>query len=103
MSVNSQEDGVRSITSSLEDDGKSAVACINFLLISAARHSTEGSVFNEELQQLGLPKDHAASMCSVLSNYSAQIRKKLMDLSLKSIPLLYKHSMQSAYSCLVFS
>ncbi|XP_055856761.1 COMM domain-containing protein 4 [Episyrphus balteatus] len=78
-----EESGVRSITSTLEDDGKSAVACINYLLISAARHSTDGTVFNEELQQLGLPKDHAAVMCRVLSDYSAPIRKKLMGLSLK--------------------
>uniref|UniRef100_A0A1A9VHP2 COMM domain-containing protein n=1 Tax=Glossina austeni TaxID=7395 RepID=A0A1A9VHP2_GLOAU len=70
---------VKSLTSPILNDGKSAIACIHLLLNNAARHSVTESVFNEEIQQLGLPKQHAEAMCRVLSNHATVIRQRLID------------------------
>lgn len=85
LSVSFQEDKVRAIfgiTKGTMDSPKAAFACIRFLLVSAARFSTESSVFGTELQQLGLPKDHTTVMCRVLEEYVGQIRTKLWQSSL---------------------
>uniref|UniRef100_A0A1Q3FXX7 COMM domain-containing protein n=2 Tax=Culex tarsalis TaxID=7177 RepID=A0A1Q3FXX7_CULTA len=79
------EDKVRAIfgiSKGTMDTPKAAFACIRFLLVSAARFSTESSVFGTELQQLGLPKDHTTVMCRVLEEYVGQIRTKLRESSL---------------------
>uniref|UniRef100_A0A1A9W8F2 COMM domain-containing protein n=1 Tax=Glossina brevipalpis TaxID=37001 RepID=A0A1A9W8F2_9MUSC len=70
---------IKSLTAPILNDGKSAIACIHLLLNNAARHSVTESVFNEEIQQLGLPKQHAEAMCRVLSNYATAIRQRLID------------------------
>lgn len=79
-----EEDKIKSITTTVKDDGKSIVSCIHYLLVSATQHNVHISVFNEELQQLGLPKHHAEQMCEVLSEFSVKIREKLQSMSLKS-------------------
>ena len=61
---------------------KSAISCIRFLLVSAARHNTDNLVFSTELQQLGLPKEHALEMANVLELHSRGLRDKLADNSL---------------------
>ncbi|XP_019553133.2 COMM domain-containing protein 4 [Aedes albopictus] len=79
------EDNVRAIfgiSKGSMDTPKAAFACIRFLLVSAARFNTEGSVFGTELQQLGLPKDHTTVMCQVLEDYVSQIRSQLRQSSL---------------------
>ncbi|XP_019845711.2 COMM domain-containing protein 4 isoform X2 [Bactrocera dorsalis] len=74
-----EENAIKAITADLSNDGKSAVACIHFLLINASRHAVSEAVFSEEIQQLGLPKEHAASMCRVLATNVTQIRQRLQD------------------------
>uniref|UniRef100_A0A8C0WT07 COMM domain-containing protein 4 n=1 Tax=Castor canadensis TaxID=51338 RepID=A0A8C0WT07_CASCN len=44
-------------------DVKATVAVLSFILSSAAKHSVDGESLSSELQQLGLPKEHAASLC----------------------------------------
>ena len=61
------------------------MACIHFLLNNAARHNASDLVFNEEIQQLGFPKEHAEAMCSVLSVHASAIRQRLIDRAFKSI------------------
>lgn len=56
---------------------KSSVACLRFLLISASTHNVDGSTFDKELQQLGLPKEHSAAICKVFSQFAERIRKAL--------------------------
>ncbi|XP_017039524.1 COMM domain-containing protein 4 isoform X2 [Drosophila ficusphila] len=53
------------------------------MLINAARYSCTESIFGEEIQQLGLPKDHSAAMCRVLQSHSAAIRQNLIDNAFK--------------------
>ncbi|XP_053954306.1 COMM domain-containing protein 4 [Anastrepha ludens] len=74
-----EESVVKSLTADISTDGKSAVACIHFLLINASRHAISESVFSEEIQQLGLPKEHAASMCRVLATNVTAIRQRLRE------------------------
>lgn len=54
------------------------------MLTNASRYSCSESSFGEEIQQLGLPKDHAAAMCRVLQTHAAGIRQKLIDKSFRS-------------------
>lgn len=54
------------------------------MLTNAARYSCSEANFGEEIQQLGLPKDHAAAMCRVLQTHAAAIRQKLIDKSFRS-------------------
>ncbi|XP_058059153.1 COMM domain-containing protein 4 [Anopheles bellator] len=65
------------------DAPKGAIACLRFLLTSAARYDTNVGVFGTELQQLGLPKEHAATMCRLLAQYVQKIRSILRDNSLR--------------------
>ncbi|XP_077795971.1 uncharacterized protein LOC114679448 isoform X4 [Macaca mulatta] len=44
-------------------DVKATVAVLSFVLSSVAKHSVDGRCFSSELQQLGLPKEHVASLC----------------------------------------
>ncbi|XP_002047879.3 COMM domain-containing protein 4 isoform X2 [Drosophila virilis] len=74
-----EEAVVRSLTSSVTNDGKTAVACVHYMLTNAARYSCSETIFGEEIQQLGLPKDHAAAMCRVLQAHATVIRQKLID------------------------
>lgn len=93
-----QEDEVKALTSSVSADGKTAVACIHFLLNNAARHNASELVFNEEIQQLGLPKEHAAAMCSVLTEHATAIRQRLIDKSFKSKLLIVVPCFNKKYS-----
>ncbi|XP_059216568.1 COMM domain-containing protein 4 isoform X2 [Stomoxys calcitrans] len=77
------DDEVKSLTSTVSSDGKTAIASIHFLLNNAARHNASELVFNEEIQQLGLPKEHAAAMCTVLTEHAKAIRQRLIDKSFK--------------------
>ncbi|XP_068154943.1 COMM domain-containing protein 4 [Drosophila tropicalis] len=78
-----EESKIKSLTSSLTNEGKTAVACIHFLLTNAARYNCTENIFGEEIQQLGLPKDHAGAMCQVLKEHSSAIRQQLIKKSFK--------------------
>lgn len=60
------------------DVPKAAVACLKFLLINAVRFDTDSATFNEELQQLGLPKEHANAICKVQDEFGGKIREQLV-------------------------
>ncbi|XP_062133317.1 COMM domain-containing protein 4 isoform X1 [Drosophila sulfurigaster albostrigata] len=74
-----EESAIRTLTSGVTDDGKTAVACVHYMLTNAARYGCSEKIFNVEIQQLGLPKDHAAAMCRVLHTHADAIRQKLID------------------------
>lgn len=61
---------------------KSAIACIRFLLVNAARFETNESTFSTELQQLGLPAEHSAAICRVFKEQSDNIQEYLTKHSL---------------------
>ncbi|XP_037939768.1 COMM domain-containing protein 4 isoform X2 [Teleopsis dalmanni] len=80
---NLDEDDIKICIGTDSYEGKSAIACVHFLLVNAARHNVAESVFNEEIQQLGLPKDHAAAVSRVLTANATSIRQKLVDKAFK--------------------
>lgn len=64
------------------DPMKSAFACLRFLVVNATRYGTDSATFNEEMQQLGLPKEHSAAVCRVRDEYLADITELLRRNSL---------------------
>lgn len=76
------------VVADAENDGgaadpmKSAFACLRFLLVNATRYGADEAVFNEELQQLGLPKEHSAAICRVRGEYLTDIAAMLAKSSL---------------------
>lgn len=64
------------------DVPKAAIACLKYLLVNAVRHSADSGTFNEELQQLGLPKEHAAAICKVFDEYGVRLKDELISQSL---------------------
>lgn len=61
---------------------KSAISCIRFLLVNAARFQTNETTFSTELQQLGLPTEHSAAICRVFKEQSEKIQDHLTKNSL---------------------
>ncbi|XP_059621259.1 COMM domain-containing protein 4 [Phlebotomus argentipes] len=53
---------------------RSAFACLRYILTSAVRHNTPPAVFEAELQQLGLPKEHSAGICRTLGEFSDRLQ-----------------------------
>ncbi|KAK3096181.1 hypothetical protein FSP39_024124 [Pinctada imbricata] len=66
-------------------DVKASVAALSFVLSSAAKYAVDGETLANELQQLGLPKEHSTSLCKTYSDglekLQAQFKKKSLRLS----------------------
>eukprot|EP00093_Oithona_nana_P011474 11474.XXX_482970_482521_1 [CDS] Oithona nana genome sequencing. len=45
------------------NDVKAAIAALNFILATSAKYETPSDVLENELYQLGLPKEHANALC----------------------------------------
>lgn len=67
------------------DPMKSAFACLRFLLVNATRYGADAATFNEELQQLGLPREHSAAICRVRDEFLPEITALLTEKSLTGI------------------
>ncbi|XP_011839123.1 PREDICTED: uncharacterized protein LOC105542271 [Mandrillus leucophaeus] len=65
-------------------DVKATVAVLSFILPSVAKHSVDGGSLSSELQQLGLPKEHAASLCHCYEEKQSPLQKHLRVCSLRS-------------------
>ncbi|XP_032127852.1 COMM domain-containing protein 4 isoform X2 [Sapajus apella] len=65
-------------------DVKATVAVLSFILSSAAKHSVDGESLSSELQQLGLPKEHAASLCRCYEEKQIPLQKHLRVCSLRT-------------------
>ncbi|XP_011755358.2 COMM domain-containing protein 4 isoform X4 [Macaca nemestrina] len=65
-------------------DVKATVAVLSFILSSAAKHSVDGESLSSELQQLGLPKEHAASLCRCYEEKQSPLQKHLRVCSLRT-------------------
>jgi len=60
-------------------DAQSLVASIQFILSSASRFFTSEEHLRAELQQVGLPKEHAAALAKVHLDSTRSIREKLLS------------------------
>lgn len=66
-------------------DIKAAVAAMHFILAQATRHGVEHSVLNQELQQLGLPKENSDGISRPFRNNRALLQRRFRD-ELVSLP-----------------
>nr|CAG4638832.1 EOG090X0HLW [Cyclestheria hislopi] len=66
-----------------QDDVKSLLATVKFILCSASRFRTSEEHLCAELQQLGLPREHASAIAKVYQDTCTAIRSKLKSDALK--------------------
>uniref|UniRef100_A0A3P9NXL7 COMM domain containing 4 n=1 Tax=Poecilia reticulata TaxID=8081 RepID=A0A3P9NXL7_POERE len=64
-------------------DIKATVAVLSFILSSAAKHDVDSESLSSELQQLGLPKEHATGLCKSYEDKHCALQDKLRDTSLR--------------------
>ncbi|XP_043933115.1 COMM domain-containing protein 4 [Protopterus annectens] len=64
-------------------DVKASIAVLSFILSSAAKHNVDGESLSSELQQLGLPKEHATGLCKSYEDKQTALQEKLKDCSLR--------------------
>ncbi len=74
-------------------EGKGVVAALHFILTSSARYEVAEDVLAGELQQLGLPKEHAEALVAAVRDGRAALVSHFSDASLR-LPSL--HSLQWA-------
>lgn len=66
-----------------EDGSQAAVAAVRWVLISATGAAVTPAVLDSELQQLGLPKEHAAALTRVYGDHLPRLAHHLHQTSLK--------------------
>ena len=64
-------------------DIKAAVAATDFIFTSAAKYYVDSDTLSNELQQLGLPKELATSLCRVYGDKLEILRNALKDKSMR--------------------
>lgn len=64
-------------------DVKATVAVLSFILSSAAKHSVDSDSLSSELQQLGLPREHATSLCRCYEEKQSPLQEHLRACSLR--------------------
>ncbi|XP_063221680.1 COMM domain-containing protein 4 [Bacillus rossius redtenbacheri] len=64
-------------------DMKAVVAAVAFVLSSSARHGVDGDELGSELQQLGLPREHATGAVRVHGDHVGRITERLRAGSLR--------------------
>lgn len=67
-----------------ESDVRSLLASIQFVLTSASRFATGEDHLRAELQQVGLPREHAAALAKIHNDNTESIRRRLIHDSLMS-------------------
>ena len=64
------------------------MAALRFILSSGAKHDVDAESLSSELQQLGLPKEHATSLCKAYADSVAPVRQALHEKSLRRMCVL---------------
>ncbi|NXK45974.1 COMD4 protein, partial [Chauna torquata] len=64
-------------------DVKATIAVLDFILSSAAKHNVDGESLSSELQQLGLPKEHATGLCRSYEEKQSSLQDSLRACSLR--------------------
>ncbi|XP_048337803.1 COMM domain-containing protein 4 [Sphaerodactylus townsendi] len=64
-------------------DVKATIAVLNFILSSAAKHNVDSESLSSELQQLGLPKEHATGLCRSYEEKQSPLQDSLRGCSLR--------------------
>ncbi|KAM9311849.1 COMM domain-containing protein 4 [Gastrophryne carolinensis] len=64
-------------------DIKATIAVLCFILSSAAKHNVSSDNLSSELQQLGLPREHATSLCRSYEEKQTALQETLRENSLR--------------------
>ncbi|XP_074641085.1 COMM domain-containing protein 4-like [Tubulanus polymorphus] len=64
-------------------DIKASIACLELILSNATKYSVDGETLSNELQQLGLPKEHSVSLCKTYSDNHSKLHTKFKAQSLR--------------------
>ncbi|NXM77532.1 COMD4 protein, partial [Serilophus lunatus] len=72
-------------------DVKATIAVLGFILSSAAKHSVDSESLSSELQQLGLPKEHASGLCRSYEEKQSYLQDSLRACSLRLSQLCSVH------------
>ncbi|XP_066491811.1 COMM domain-containing protein 4 [Tiliqua scincoides] len=64
-------------------DVKATIAVLSFILSSAAKHNVDSESLSSELQQLGLPKEHATGLCRSYEEKQSSLQDSLRGCSLR--------------------
>ncbi|NXU08591.1 COMD4 protein, partial [Pardalotus punctatus] len=72
-----------SISSAESGDVKATIAVLSFILSSAAKHNVDSESLSNELQQLGLPKEHASGLCRSYEEKQSSLQDRLRACSLR--------------------
>ncbi|CAC5366862.1 COMMD4 [Mytilus coruscus] len=82
-------------------DVKASVAVLSFILCSAAKYNVDGESLSNELQQLGLPKEHATeltkSYSDSLEKFQAELRKHSLRCKEELFYTAYKYAIYLYY------
>ena len=66
-----------------EHGAEAVVAAVRWILESAAGAGVTSNILDSELQQLGLPKEHATAITKVYTDQQDALKQHLKDASLK--------------------
>ncbi|XP_061451595.1 COMM domain-containing protein 4 isoform X2 [Rhineura floridana] len=64
-------------------DVKATIAVLSFILSNAAKHNVDCESLSSELQQLGLPKEHATGLCRSYEEKQSLLQDSLRGCSLR--------------------
>ncbi|GFN98011.1 comm domain-containing protein 4 [Plakobranchus ocellatus] len=64
-------------------DIKASIAALSFILSSAAKYDVDADTLSNELQQLGLPKEHTTSLCKSYSDAQGKLQEIFRNTSLR--------------------
>lgn len=64
-------------------DIKASVAALSFILSSAAKYNVDGDSLSNELQQLGLPREHSVSLHKVYEDNLSKLQAVLKETSFR--------------------
>ncbi|XP_065676225.1 COMM domain-containing protein 4 [Hydra vulgaris] len=65
------------------NDIKAAIAAVDFIFTNSAKYQVNSEILSNELQQLGLPKELAISMCKVLDENAEKLYSYLKQNSFR--------------------
>jgi len=64
-------------------DIKASVSGLEFIIKSASKHGVDGETLSNELQQLGLPKEHSTSLCKSYESKFKDLHTVLLQRSFR--------------------
>ncbi|XP_075678709.1 COMM domain-containing protein 4 [Dermatophagoides pteronyssinus] len=71
-----------------EEETKAILAALNFIILSSIKYETDSETLSNELQQLGLPKEHSITLSKSYADKFNEIKQMLQEQSLRLDPML---------------